>query len=341
MIRPLSALPLCVMAALIASAPLDGQEPVVYHISFDNRAHHEAAITATFSNLPAKPLTLRMSRSSPGRYSLHEFARHVNNLRAEDGRGRALSIYRPDPHSWTVGGHDGLVKVTYTLFGDQADGTSTGIDETHAHLNMPATFIWAEEMQDHPVRVIFVLPERDWQIVTQLPGTRWSDTFTAPNLQYFMDSPTEIGPVVIREWTTGDAQSATLRLAMHHTGSDEEVDAFAELAKAIVDEETAIWGELPTFDYGTYTFIADYLPHVSGDGMEHRNSTILTSSGSLKTNLRGITGTLAHEFLHAWMANYLRDPTAKNMGRLTLNPSKHMERWGTVIIPLFLLFNAG
>lgn len=48
-----------------------------------------------------------------------------------------------------------------------------------------------------------------------------------------------------------------------------------------------------------------------------------------------------HEFLHAWTANYLGDPTAKNMGRLTLNPIKHMDMWGTVIIPLFLLFTAG
>lgn len=47
-----------------------------------------------------------------------------------------------------------------------------------------------------------------------------------------------------------------------------------------------------------------------------------------------------HEYAHGWMANYLGDPTAKYAGRLTLNPLKHLDPLGTVILPLFLLFFA-
>ena len=39
-----------------------------------------------------------------------------------------------------------------------------------------------------------------------------------------------------------------------------------------------------------------------------------------------------HEFAHAWMANRLGDPTAKNMGRLTLNPLKHLDPVGTLFL---------
>jgi len=39
-----------------------------------------------------------------------------------------------------------------------------------------------------------------------------------------------------------------------------------------------------------------------------------------------------HEFAHAWMANYLGDPTAKRMGRLTLNPFKHLDPLGTLFL---------
>lgn len=48
-----------------------------------------------------------------------------------------------------------------------------------------------------------------------------------------------------------------------------------------------------------------------------------------------------HEYCHGWMAYYLGDPTAERAGRLTLNPLKHLDPMGTVIIPLFLLFFAG
>ena len=39
-----------------------------------------------------------------------------------------------------------------------------------------------------------------------------------------------------------------------------------------------------------------------------------------------------HEFAHAWMANYLGDPTAKHIGRLTLNPFKHLDPLGTLFL---------
>ena len=48
-----------------------------------------------------------------------------------------------------------------------------------------------------------------------------------------------------------------------------------------------------------------------------------------------------HEYFHGWAAFYLGDPTAKYAGRLTLNPLKHLDPMGTVIIPLFLLFFVG
>lgn len=45
-----------------------------------------------------------------------------------------------------------------------------------------------------------------------------------------------------------------------------------------------------------------------------------------------------HEYMHGFAANQLGDPTAKNAGRLTLNPIKHLDLFGSVLLPLFLLF---
>ncbi|MGI5857524.1 MAG: site-2 protease family protein [Candidatus Merdivicinus sp.] len=39
-----------------------------------------------------------------------------------------------------------------------------------------------------------------------------------------------------------------------------------------------------------------------------------------------------HEFAHAWTANKLGDPTAKYQGRLTLNPLKHLDPMGAVLM---------
>ena len=44
-----------------------------------------------------------------------------------------------------------------------------------------------------------------------------------------------------------------------------------------------------------------------------------------------------HEAAHGYTANMLGDDTAKKLGRVTLNPFKHIDRFGTIILPLLLI----
>ena len=43
--------------------------------------------------------------------------------------------------------HPGRVRVTYKVFGNHVDGTYLGIDASHAHMNMPATLMWARGLE--------------------------------------------------------------------------------------------------------------------------------------------------------------------------------------------------
>ena len=70
------------------------------------------------------------------------------------------------------------------------DGTYLGIDTSHAHMNMPATLMWGRQLDTRPIRITFVAPAQSaWKVATQLFPTEDPWTFTAPNLQYLMDSP--------------------------------------------------------------------------------------------------------------------------------------------------------
>jgi len=49
-----------------------------------------------------------------------------------------------------------------------------------------------------------------------------------------------------------------------------------------------------------------------------------------------------HEYAHGWVANYFGDPTARSLGRLTLNPLPHIDPFGSIVMPLIcLLFPGG
>ncbi|MDO6445223.1 hypothetical protein Q4493_05480 [Colwellia sp. 1_MG-2023] len=291
------------LASYLAFA--DGE--TIYQVSFDNAVHHEAEVSATFTGIENQVLEVQMSRSSPGRYAMHEFIKNVYNVRAVNSVGQPLEITRPNPYQWHIAGHDGEVTINYTLFGDRGDGTYNQIDRTHAHLNMPASFVWATNHEERAIKIEFRPFDPRWKVATQLPQAGGTYQFSAPNLQYFLDSPTELSDHQVRSWQVNSAgKNQTINLAVHHNGTAEDLDKYTEKAKAVVAEQIKVFGELPIFDYGEYTFIACYLPHVSGDGMEHRNSTIITNTASLDEAEFSQLGTLSHEFFHAWNVERIR-----------------------------------
>ena len=125
------------LVAIFAFTSTATSQNISYEISFENAVHHEAQIKAVFSNIKEDTLALRMSRTSPGRYALHEFAKNVYDLKATDSKGKRLQVIRPNNHEWRIIGHDGTINISYTLFANRGDGTYAQIDETHAHLNIP------------------------------------------------------------------------------------------------------------------------------------------------------------------------------------------------------------
>ena len=294
-----------ILAFFVASSvSFQAAAPVRYRLSFPEPQHRWMQVEASFRELGTATLELRMSRSSPGRYSLHDFAKNVYDVHTFAADGRELQTTRPDPYGWNVAGHGGSVTVKYKVFGDRVDGTYLAVDSTHAHVNMPAAIMWAHGLDDRPATVVFDQPSgMRWQVATQLhPGSSPLE-FTAPNLQYLMDSPSEFGPVSIRQFTV---DGHTFRFSLHHTGTAAEIDAYVKDVEKIVRQEGRIYGEYPDYEPGHYTFLADYLPYASGDGMEHRNSTVISSSGSIASSRTDLLDTVAHEFFHCWNVERIR-----------------------------------
>ena len=293
-----------IILGLLASLPLLSQPSTEYRLSFPNAVHHEVEVEVRFQGVSQPLLEVEMSRSSPGRYALHEFAKNVYNLRAADGKGQQLAATRTNPYDWNVATNGSeTVVLHYTVFGDHADGTYDGIDETHAHLNMPATLVWAHGFEAAPAKIIFETPTGSgWRAATQLKpeAAGW---WSAPNLEWLMDCPVELSAHLLAQWPLEDQQ---FRMAVHTRGSAEEVRDFATKAQAVVLEAEGVFGGLPKFDNGTYTFLLDYLPYVYGDGMEHRNSTSISGSVDLKSSPEGALGTVSHEFFHAWNVRRIR-----------------------------------
>ena len=302
---------------------------VLYDLSFPEPEHRWMLVEVTVGGLPAEPLSMRMSTASPGRYARHAFAKNVFEVRAFDGIGNELDPVRSEMARWDVAGHDGTVRFTYKVFGDRVDGTYLGIDVTHAHLNMPASLMWGAGLERRSATVRFEPPAgSDWRVATQLYPSDDPLTFTAPNLQYLLDSPAELSEFMERSFTVADpahpGHAPTFRVVVHHDGTAAELDRFAGDIERTVTEMVTVFGEFPLFETGRYTFIADYLSTASGDAMEHRNSTVLSSPGPLGARYGQLLGSVSHEFFHVWNVERIRPRSLEPFNFEDVNPSDEL-----------------
>ncbi len=290
----------------IAQAPI---KAIYYNISFPNAVHHEAEIVMTIPQAPGGVLRLHMSRSSAGRYATHEFGKNVYNVKAANVNGTPLEIKQIEGDVYEIAEHGDVVKVSYTLFGNWTDGTYACIDPSHAHLNMPAVFMWLAGAEQRPLKFEFNdLDKYGWKVASQLKH-EGTNVYSAPNMQYMMDSPTELSDFKETSWdvANADGKKERINLTVHSTDEQGVIDNFGKMVQKVVLEEKAVYGELPAYDYGEYTFLDDVYPTNSGDGMEHRNSTCIVQPvekvAGYETNL---LGTFAHEYFHSWNVKRIR-----------------------------------
>ena len=142
-------------------------------------------------------------------------------------------------------------------------------------------------------------------------------TFTAPNLQYLMDSPTEFSAFSVRSFTVADGAARAdvpPRRASHRRPTRSSTRSRATWRGSSA-KRGRVYGEFPAFDGNTYTFIADYLPWANGDGMEHRNSTIVTCQASIRAQPVGLLDTDCARVLP--LVERRADPAARRSSRST------------------------
>lgn len=283
---------------------------ISYIVSFPNLAHHEAQVELVASDLTGRTATFRMSRSSPGRYATHEFGKNIYDVKAFDQAGKPLTVNRIDGDVYEVN-RSGYIRLQYTLYGNYADGTYVGLDPTNVHFNMPGAFLYLKGADNVPITIHFNFPaEWHWTVATQLQPTSDSATFLARNFQYFMDCPTKIGALRYRRWDVKNPDGKTyhFRIALDAGGDDTTFTTFSDKVQKVVRQAQAVFGETPAYDYGTYTFLASINPYVHGDGMEHRNSTMISIPIAFKGDDR-LLDVFAHEFFHCWNVKRIRPRT--------------------------------
>src|SRR6266566_699025 len=231
---------------------------------------------------------------SPGAYTIHDYAKNVQDFRAANGRGQPLRWEQTDKQTWRVAKQaNDDVTVRYQVF-------STLLTDQMADLDGPATFMYVLGQKHVSYTVKYKVPG-GWKVYTGLE--KKGDRYHAADYDIFIDAPAFIGEFKVLEFETGGAFHHLVFTKPDLSMSAPQVETDV---KDIVDAAASIFGKLP---YKDYTFLFKVQPQTGTSGLEHLNSTRITVGENdfvSQATYRQFLSTVAHEFFHLWNAKRIR-----------------------------------
>ncbi|HEV2801122.1 MAG TPA: hypothetical protein VGW12_11530 [Pyrinomonadaceae bacterium] len=314
--RGLLSVSLLVLLCVEAGASQDERYDITYRLSMSNPASHLFEVSLTVE--PPKgveTIDFQMPRWSPGRYAVFDFAKNVQEVRAETScpptgtcpQASALPVTRLDTQTWRVFPQNAVsrgVTLTYKVFANDLSGTFSQLDARHANFNGGSVFMYVVGHKQDPVRLSINAPA-NWRAINAATTRADQREWQFPNYDILIDTPTEIAPDFTVDEFTVDGK--THRVMVHSFG--EEGGKRAALVRDIervVRAELALMG-MP--DYDSYLFMFHFDPTAPrGDGMEHLASTQIISTRALgdRGAAEDALDTAAHEFFHVWNVKRLR-----------------------------------
>lgn len=276
-----------------------------YEVSFPNATHHELEVVAHLRKVKLDSLKLVLSKTSVGKYTAQNYGENIYNLTAFDARtNRKLHVIQTTADIYTIPNPPSEVFLAYTVYSNRLDASYACVDDTHAHLNLPAILLYPIGMKKEPVDIVFYYPEKPlWKVTSQLKfiGDSVNSRYYAPNMAYLLDSSVELSDYrdIFFLISDTDKPEQLVYLSVHGNLPDSIFNAYAKAMHRVVVEQKAVFGNYPKFTFGDYSVINDIHPENEKDEAGHLNSASFTFAYHKDVALEMMRAS-ARQFFFTW-----------------------------------------
>ena len=243
---------------------------------------------------------------TPGSYLIRDFAKHVYDVRATDGGGKALTVERLDKQTWRIHHGGKGYEVRYRVFADERSVRTSHVDDHHASLLGTSVLMYVDGELQRPTRLRVDLP-RGWSAhsaLPRIPSSPGRAVYLAPGYDELVDSPIELGTPQVRQF---DVDGTEFSLVVTDADlSSVDLDRLADDVERIAATQGAMMGGFPM---KRYVFLLDLAPH-GGGGLEHAASTSMMMPRGRFDGEGGYAAAqrlVAHEFFHLWNVKRIHD----------------------------------
>ena len=276
-------------------------DPIQYTFRVADAAKHLAEIEARIPTGGQPSIDLMMPVWTPGYYVKEDYAGRVQELSARAADGTPLEATKLRPNRWQVHtNRTPVVVVTYTLLCQGRSVTSNWVDADLGVINGGAAFITLAERARRPHDVRIELPPT-WKATASglepAPGGL-PNHYRAADFDTLADSPIVAGDLDLHEFVVDGSRHVLVDAGARSQWNG--ASAVKDLEKMVRDVRK-FWGGLP---FKRYVFLNVF--RQGGGGLEHSNSTLLTSSPKMAAPTKGWLSLVAHEYVHAFNVKRLR-----------------------------------
>jgi benzoate membrane transport protein len=289
---------------------LAGTPPITYEVRSADPASHRLEIAAKVPTGGQEEIVLRWARWTPGFYKVEDYVGNVESVAARTPDGRTLAIERSSEpsaaHRWTIptlGAPE--ILVSYRLRAESVSVTTNWAGPELLVLNPAAAFPTLADGLARAHEVHLVLPAAWSDAASSLAtppqeaaGERW---FTASDYDQLVDSPIVAGRLERRTFDVDGQRFEWVDATPPANWNPERT--IGELGRTI-RENAVLWGDSP---FVRYVFLNVF--RKGRGGLEHRDSTLLTTDGDAVATVPGYRrwiAFVAHEFVHAYNVKRLR-----------------------------------
>ncbi|RPI17383.1 MAG: M61 family peptidase [Ignavibacteriae bacterium] len=275
---------------------------ITYKLSMPEPQSHIFEVQMKLDQVNEKDIELILPVWRPGRYFIFDFASGVFDFNVMDENNKSLLWKKINKCTWKIEtANSKNITVSYKVFANETGLRTRGLDENHGFVNGAAVFMYAEKYRKLPLE-LEVVPFGDWHVTTGLESSEGKpNQFTAPDYDYFVDCPLEIGNQTDFDFDVDGKKHVISFFGEANYDRQKLIDDFTK----IIRKNYELWDFIP---YDRYIFIVHCGPQ-SGGGTEHINSTVVGVKPETLENDQlyiDFLRLISHEFFHTWNVKQIR-----------------------------------
>ncbi|HEX8576453.1 MAG TPA: peptidase M61 [Flavobacterium sp.] len=300
-----------------AIAQSKNANPVKVAIDLETVKEDKVMVTVLVPKVKTQKIVYHLPKTVPGTYSTDNYGKYIDDLKAFDAKGNALTVSKPDENSWEIDNAKKLSKITYLVndtFDTEKPGTGfgggnvfspagTNIDEGKNYMiNMHGFVGYFNEFNAAPYHVTITHPKTIWGAtsMTDTDPSEVKDVFVTSRYAELVEHPIMYSKP---DYTTFNVSGMEIVIAVYSPTGAYTAESITPEMKTIMTAQKNFLGKFnATKKYCVLLYLSTMSPtDAKGFGaLEHPTSTTVVMPEMIPKDqmVESMKDVVSHEFFH-------------------------------------------